>query len=103
MLFSTLLKITPHNRQKRRIRTKETRKWGPVGTFTAIFVVGHPSSFLPRSTWLNLSSVTKKSSFARGIARYAFLVYVAMLFVIYPRCGDCAFSASFLRECSDFG
>ena len=27
--------------------------------------------------------------------------YVAMLYMNYPRCGDCAFSTSFLRECAD--
>ena len=48
-----------------------------------------------------MSGVTKKLSFARVIARYVFLVYVAMLYMNYPRCGDCAFSASFVRECTD--
>ena len=27
--------------------------------------------------------------------------YVAMLYMNYSRCGDCAFSTSFLRECAD--
>ena len=27
--------------------------------------------------------------------------YVAMLYMNYPRCGDCAFSTSFVRECTD--
>ena len=35
------------------------------------------------------------------IERYVFLVYVEMLYMNYPRCGDCAFSASFVRECTD--
>ena len=35
------------------------------------------------------------------IERYVFLVYVEMLYMNYPRCGDCAFSARFVRECSD--
>ena len=48
-----------------------------------------------------MSGATKKPSFARVIARYVFLVYVAMLYMNYPRCGDCAFSASFVRECTD--
>ena len=43
-----------------------------------------------------------KSSFARVIAKYAFLVYVAMFYMNYPRCGDCAYShISFIRECTD--
>ena len=29
------------------------------------------------------------------------ITYVAMLYMNYPRCGDCAFSASFIRECTD--
>ena len=27
--------------------------------------------------------------------------YVAMLYMNYPRCGYCAFSTSFVRECTD--
>ena len=27
--------------------------------------------------------------------------YVAMLYMNYLRCGDCAFSASFVKECTD--
>ena len=27
--------------------------------------------------------------------------YVVVLYVNYPQCGDCALSASFIRECSD--
>ena len=43
-----------------------------------------------------------KSSFARVIAKYAFLVYVAMFYMNYLRCGDCAYShISFIRECTD--
>ena len=43
-----------------------------------------------------------KSSFARVIAKYAFLVYVAMFYMNYSRCGDCAYShISFIRECTD--
>ena len=37
-------------------------------------------------------------SFSNTFARYVFLVYVAMLCMNYPRCGDCAVSANFLRE-----
>ena len=29
------------------------------------------------------------------------IIYVAMLYKNYPRCGDCAFSASFVRECTN--
>ena len=46
-------------------------------------------------------ALLKKRSFARVIARYVFLVYVAMLYMNYPLCRDCAFSASFVRECTD--
>ena len=47
------------------------------------------------------TQATKKPSIKRVIARYVFLVYVATLYMNYPRCGDCAFSASFVRECTD--
>ena len=50
-----------------------------------------------------MSGATKKASFAGVIARYVFLVCVAMLYMNYPRCGYCAFSASFVRECTDVG
>ena len=63
--------------------------------------MGYPSSSKPHPTGFNLSGATKIPSFARVIARYVFLVYVAMLYMNYPRCGDCAFSASFVRECTD--
>ena len=63
--------------------------------------MGYPSSSKPRPTGLNLSGATRKPSFATVIARYVFLVHVAMLYMNYPRCGDCAFSASFVRECTD--
>ena len=29
------------------------------------------------------------------------IIYVAMLHMNYPRCRDCAFLASFVRECTD--
>ena len=29
------------------------------------------------------------------------IIYVAMLYMNYPRCGDYALSASFVRECND--
>ena len=29
------------------------------------------------------------------------IIYVAMLYMNYPRCRDCAFSASFVKECTD--
>ena len=54
-----------------------------------------------RTTGFNLSGATEKPSFARVIARYVFLVYVAMLYMNYSLCEDCAFSASFVRACSD--
>ena len=48
-----------------------------------------------------LRRLLQKPSIKRVIARYVFLVYVATLYMNYPRCGDCAFSASFVRECTD--
>ena len=33
--------------------------------------------------------------------RYVLLVYVEMLYMNYPRCRNCAFSAGFVRECTD--
>ena len=48
-----------------------------------------------------MSGATKKPSFARVIARSVFLVYVGMLNTNYPQCGDCTFSTSFVRECTD--
>ena len=47
-----------------------------------------------------MSGATKKPTFARVIARYIFLVYVAVLYMNYPRCGNRAFSASFVRKTS---
>ena len=54
---------------------------------------------LPLST--PATQATEKPSITRIIARYVFLIYVATLYMNYPRCGDCAFSASFVRECTD--
>ena len=31
------------------------------------------------------------------------IIYVAVLYMNYPQCGDCALSASFVRECFDVG
>ena len=45
-------------------------------------------------------ALLKNRVFKRVIARYLFLVYVAMLYMNYPQGGDCAFSASFLRVCT---
>ena len=46
-------------------------------------------------------ALLKNRVFKRVIARYLFLVYVAMLYMnYYPQGGDCAFSASFLRVCT---
>ena len=39
-------------------------------------------------------------SFATVAARYVFLVYVAIMYMNYPRCRDCEFLASFIRECT---
>ena len=39
-------------------------------------------------------------SFASVAWRYLFLVYVAIMYMNYPRCGDCEFLASFVRECT---
>ena len=33
--------------------------------------------------------------------RYVVLVYVEMLYMNYPRCGNCAFSRDFVREWTD--
>ena len=33
--------------------------------------------------------------------RCAFLVYLAMLYMNYSRCGDCAFSGSFVGKYTD--
>ena len=38
--------------------------------------------------------------FSNTFARYIFLLYVAILYMNYPRCGDCVFSAKFLRGCT---
>ena len=54
---------------------------------------------LPHST--PARQATKKPSITRVIARYVFLVYVVTLYMNYPRCGGRAFSASFVRECTD--
>ena len=35
------------------------------------------------------------------IERYVFLLYVEMLYMDYLRCGNCAFSGGFVRECTD--
>ena len=49
-----------------------------------------------------MSGATIKPSIARVIARYVFLVYVASLYKLnYPRCGVCAFLASFVMECTE--
>ena len=40
MLFNTLLKITPHNKQK----IKKKKRKSKVATFTTIFAAGYPSS-----------------------------------------------------------
>ena len=29
------------------------------------------------------------------------IIYVAVFYMNYPQCGDCALSASFVKECSD--
>ena len=96
MLFNTLFKNNTTQYAKTKKKKKKKRK-GKVETFTTIFAVGYPSTSSPRPTGLDLSGATKKPSFARVIARYVFLAYVAMLYVNYPRCGDCAFSVSFVR------
>ena len=38
---------------------------------------------------------------AKYAFQYTFKCYVAMLYMNYPQCGDWAFSASFVRECTD--
>ena len=40
VLFNTLLKVTPHNTQKKNKKKRKNNVW----TFTTIFAVGHPSS-----------------------------------------------------------
>ena len=89
-----------HNTTKQAKKKKKKRK-NKVVTFTTMFAVSYLSSSSPRPTGLNLSGATKKPSFSGVIARYVFLVYVAMLYMNYLRCGDCAFSASFVRQCTD--
>ena len=41
-------------------------------------------------------ALLKNRVFERVIARYVCLVYVVMLYINYPQCGDCAFSARFV-------
>ena len=62
---------------------------------------GLPSTSKRRPTGLNLSGAAKKPSIAMVIVRYVFLVHVAMLYINYRLCGDCAFWASFVREYTD--
>ena len=57
---------------------------------------------LTLQTSLGMSCFLSRAiSFSNTFARYVFLVYVAMLYMNYPRCGDCAFSANFLRKYTD--
>ena len=39
--------------------------------------------------------------FVLRIIVFHVIIYVAMLYMNYPRFGHCAFSASFVRECTD--
>ena len=39
--------------------------------------------------------------FVLRIIVFHVIIYVAMLYMNYPRCGDFAFSASLVRECTD--
>ena len=68
MLFNTLLKITPHNTQKRGRKKKEKSMY-----LHDYICGGCPIQFLTPPTALNLRASTKLS-FARVVARYVFLV-----------------------------
>ena len=39
--------------------------------------------------------------FVLRVVVFHVIIFAAMLYMNYPRCGDCAFSASFVRECTD--
>ena len=68
MFFNTLLKITPHNTQKRGRKKKEQSMY-----LHNYISGGCPIQFLTPPTGLNLRASTKLS-FARVIARYVFLL-----------------------------
>ena len=38
--------------------------------------------------------------FVLRVVVFRVIIFTAMLYMNYPRCGDCAFSASFVRECT---
>ena len=42
-----------------------------------------------------------KTEFRKGYCEIGISNLCAMLYMSYPRCGDCAFSASLVRECTD--
>ena len=39
--------------------------------------------------------------FVLRVIVFSVIIYVVMLYMNYPRCGDCAFSASFIRKFTD--
>ena len=40
-------------------------------------------------------------AFVPRVVVFHVIIFAAMLCMNYPRCRDCAFSASFVRECTD--
>ena len=93
MLFNTLLKITIGKKEEEEMKEQSRDLHDDIRGRL-------PTQFLTPPDRAELECATKKPSIAR-IARYALLVYVSTLYMNYPRCGDCAFSASFVRECTD--
>ena len=61
-LFNILFKITPHNTERRKKKTKKRKN--KVGAFTTIFAVGHLIQLLPSSclTQRLAGGVTNKPS-----------------------------------------
>ena len=58
-----------------------------------------------RTSWMFLMRVNCKIWLATvelllRVIVFHVIIYVAMLYIYYLRCGDCAFSASFIRECT---
>ena len=61
----------------------------------------HPWENFPEKIFTEISvQMVSAPSFATVAARYVFLVYVAIMYMNYPRCWDCEFLASFIRECT---
>ena len=63
------------------------------------------SQLILGTSWMFLIRVNCKIGIATVelvLRVYVFheIIYFAMLYMNYPRCGDCAFSASFISECT---